>query len=134
MTASVRVVVAEDNDTFRETLELLLGLGGRISVVGAVGDGEAAVEACAQLAPDVVLMDYRLPVLDGVRATAAIRERHPGVAVVALTAEASPREVDALLQAGAAACLSKDERLDEIVEAIRAAAGVAGEPLPEAGA
>ena len=130
MTASVRVVVAEDNDTFRETLELLLGLGGHIAVVGAVGDGEAAVAACERLAPDVVLMDYRLPVLDGVRATAAIRERHPGVAVVALTAEASPREVDALLEAGAAACLSKDERLDEIVAAIRGAARPAPAAAP----
>ena len=99
-------------------------------MVGAVGDGEAAVAACERLAPDVVLMDYRLPVLDGVRATAAIRERHPGVAVVALTAEASPREVDALLEAGAAACLSKDERLDEIVAAIRGAARPAPAAAP----
>lgn len=118
----VRVVVAEDNDTFRETLELLLGLDGTISVVGTAADGEAAVETCAALAPQVVLMDYRLPVLDGVQATAAIRERVPATAVVALTAEASPREVDALLDAGAVACLSKDERLETIVEAIRAAA------------
>lgn len=122
MSDPVRVVVAEDNDAFRETLELLLGLSGAIEVVGSAADGEAALEVCERLRPQVVLMDYRLPVLDGVRATAVIRERHPGVAVVALTAEASPREVDALLQAGAVACLSKDERLETIVEAIRAAA------------
>lgn len=121
-TEPVRVVVAEDNDTFRETLELLLGLDGTIAVVGSAADGEAAVEACGALQPQVVLMDYRLPVLDGVQATAAIRERAPGTAVVALTAEASPREIDALLDAGAIACLSKDERLETIVEAIRAAA------------
>lgn len=118
----VRVVIAEDNDTFRETLELLLGLGGTIEVVGSVADGEAAVELCVALRPQVVLMDYRLPVLDGVQATEAIRERCPDVAVVALTAEASAREVDALFAAGAEACLSKDERLEAIVEAIGVAA------------
>lgn len=123
--APVRVVVAEDNDTFRETLELLLGLEGGIEVVGSAADGEAAVAACTRLRPAVVLMDYRLPVLDGVEATAAICAQAPGTAVVALTAEASPREVDALLDAGAVACLSKDERLEAIVEAIRAAAGTA---------
>lgn len=122
-TAPVRVVVAEDNDAFRETLELLLGLGGAIAVVGAAADGEAAIAACETLQPEVVLMDYRLPVLDGVRATAAIREAYPAVAVVALTAEASPREVDALIAAGAFTCLTKDERLETIVEAICAAAG-----------
>lgn len=107
---------------FRETLELLLGLDAAIAVVGTAADGEAAVEACARLLPDVVLMDYRLPVLDGVRATEAIRARCPGVAVVALTAEASPREVEALLEAGASDCLSKDERLETVVAAIRGAA------------
>ncbi len=122
----VRVVVAEDNDAFRETLELLLGLSGAIEVVGSVGDGEAAVEACVALCPQVVVMDYRLPVLDGVQATAAIRVACPDVAVVALTAEASPREVDALLAAAAVTCLSKDERLEAIVEAIVAAAAAPG--------
>ena len=122
----VRVVVAEDNDAFRETLELLLGLNGAIEVVGSVGDGEAAVEACVALRPQVVVMDYRLPVLDGVQATAAIQLACPGVAVVALTAEASPREIDALLAAGAVACLSKDERLETILDAIAAAAAGAG--------
>ena len=91
-----------------------------------MGDGEAAVEACLALGPQVILMDYRLPVLDGVQATAAIRLACPGVAVVALTAEASPREIDALLAAGAVACLSKDERLETIVDAIVAAATAPG--------
>lgn len=118
----MRVVVAEDNDGYRETLELLLGLGGSIEVVGSAADGEAAIEACERLHPAVVLMDYRLPVLDGVQASAAIRARFPEIAVVALTAEASPREIDALFDAGAVTCLSKDERLDTIVEAITSAA------------
>jgi len=72
--------------------------------------------------PDVVLMDYRLPGIDGVQATKAVREAKPDVAVVCLTASANLREVDALFEAGVVACLSKDQELDEIVEAIRRAA------------
>jgi DNA-binding NarL/FixJ family response regulator len=67
-------------------------------------------------------MDYRLPGLDGVQATAAVLEAHPEVAVVCLTASANAREIDALYQAGASACLTKDQELDDIVEAIKSAA------------
>ena len=100
--APVRVVVAEDNDVFRDTLQLLLGLEDGIAVVGMAGDGEAVVELCVRLQPDVVLMDYRLPVLDGVEATAEVCRRAPGTAVVALTAEATNRERDALVAAARA--------------------------------
>jgi two-component system response regulator DesR len=68
-------------------------------------------------------MDYRLPGLDGVQATAALRKACPDVAVVCLTASANPREMEALQAAGAVACLTKDQELDEIVDAIRDAAG-----------
>jgi DNA-binding NarL/FixJ family response regulator len=120
--AAVRVVLVEDNEVFREALELLLGLTPDVEVVGAVGDGEQAVDACRRLAPDVVLMDYRLPGLDGVQATRAIRSAVPDAAVICLTAEVTPREVAALKEAGARDCLTKDEQLDEIVAAIRRAA------------
>ena len=119
----VRVLLVEDNQVFREALELLLGLRGDVEVVGSVGDGSEAVPAAAEHRPDVVLLDYRLPGLDGVEATRALREAHPEIAVVCLTASASPRERDALLEAGAVACLSKDQELDEIVAAIHRAAG-----------
>ncbi len=108
----------EDNDVFREALELMLGVTPDIRVVGAVGDGTPPVAACEELRPDVVLMDYRLPGLDGVEATAAIRPSS-GAAVVVLTATAEQHELDALLEAGAVACLTKDTELDEIVGAIR---------------
>ena len=119
----IRVVLVEDNVVFREALELLLGLRDDVEIVASVGDGGVAVAACERLAPDVVLMDYRLPGLDGVQATAAIRRAAPAAAVLCLTAEASPREVEALLEAGAVECLTKDEQLDDIVAAIRRAAG-----------
>jgi len=114
----IRVVLVEDNQVFREALELLLGLRSDIEVVASVGEGSAAAEVVRQHHPDVVLMDYRLPGIDGVQATRAVREASPGVAVVCLTASANLREQDALFEAGAVACLSKDQELDEIVEAI----------------
>lgn len=126
MSRPVRVVLVEDNDVFREALELLLGLRTDVEVVASVADGTEAVAAVLRHAPDVVLMDYRLPGLDGVQATAAVREAAPTVAVVILTASVAPREFDALVAAGAVACLSKDEELDEIVAAVhRAAKGLA---------
>ena len=122
MAEPIRLVLVEDNQVFREALELLLGLRTDIEVVASVGEGTAAADVVREHRPDVVLMDYRLPGIDGVQATKAVRQAAPGVAVVCLTASANLREVDALFEAGAVACLSKDQELDEIVEAIRSAA------------
>ncbi|HKC21015.1 MAG TPA: response regulator transcription factor [Gaiellaceae bacterium] len=122
MAAPIRLVLVEDNDVFREALELLLGLRSDIDVVASVAEGTAAADVVRAHQPDVVLMDYRLPGIDGVQATRAVREAAPNVAVVCLTASANLREVDALYEAGVVACLSKDQELDEIVEAIRNAA------------
>ena len=120
--APVRVALVEDNEVFREALELLLGLRADIDVVGSVGDGSKVADLCQDLDPDVVVMDFRLPALDGVEATKALRAACPEVAVICLTASANLREVDALFDAGAVACLTKDEDLDTIVEAILGAA------------
>jgi DNA-binding NarL/FixJ family response regulator len=117
----IDVLLVEDNEVFREALELMLGVLPDIRVTGAVADGHAAVAACERLRPDVVLMDYRLPGLDGVEATAAIR-RSSAAEVVVLTAAAEQHELEALFEAGAVACLRKDSELDEIVGAIRDAA------------
>jgi two-component system response regulator DesR len=123
MPERIRIVLVEDNSVFREALELLLGLRSELEVVASVGDGTEAVPAVLEHKPDVVLMDYRLPGLDGVQATRAVREAAPDVAVVCLTAAANVHEIDALYEAGAVACLSKDHELDAIVAALRQAAG-----------
>jgi DNA-binding NarL/FixJ family response regulator len=119
----IEVVLVEDNDVFREALELMLDVTPDIRVVAAVADGEAALEVCPRVDPDVVLVDYRLPGLDGVETTAGLQSACPGVSVVVLTATAETGEIQALLDAGAVACLTKDRGLDEIVGAIREAAG-----------
>lgn len=117
----IRVMLVEDNDVFRQALILLLELQEGIEVVGAVSEGSAAVAACAEHRPDVVVMDFRLPGMDGVEATLALADAHPDVNVVCLTASATPRELDALKAAGAVDTLRKDEELDVIVGAIRRA-------------
>jgi two-component system, NarL family, response regulator DesR len=118
----IRILIIEDNRVFREALELLLGLRSDLVVVASVSDGEEAVPACREHDPDVALMDYRLPGLDGVEATRALRDACPDVAVVALTASANRQEMEALIEAGAVACLTKDQELEEIVQAIYRAA------------
>jgi DNA-binding NarL/FixJ family response regulator len=119
----IRVVLVEDNDVFREALELMLEVTPDIRVVAAVPDGEAALGVCPRAKPHVVLVDYRLPGLDGVQTTAGLREACPEASVVVLTAHVESGETQALLEAGAVACLRKDQGLDEIVGAIRDAAG-----------
>jgi len=118
----IRIVIVEDNKVFREALELLLGLRSDLLVVASVADGEEAVVTCTQHKPQVALMDYRLPGLDGIAATRALKAACPDVAVVALTASANREEMQALRDAGAVACLTKDQELEDIVKTIHEAA------------
>ncbi|MCL7494702.1 response regulator transcription factor [Streptomyces sp. MCA2] len=97
---------------------MLLGLLPGIEVVGSAADGEDAVRLVAQLAPDVVLMDLRMPRCDGVEATRRIRAEHPGTQVVVLTTYADDDSLFPALQAGARGYLTKDADGDEIVRAI----------------
>jgi DNA-binding NarL/FixJ family response regulator len=122
----VKVVLVEDNQIFRETLELLLGLRADMAVVAAVAGGNEAVKVCTELRPDVVLVDYRMPGLNGAQTTEAVLRASPESRVVCLTASVSHAEVEELYAAGAVACVTKDEELDRIVGAIHAAA--AGRP------
>ena len=116
--AGVRVVLVEDNRLFRETLELLLGLREGIEVVGSVESGAEAVATCGELRPDVVVIDYRMPGLDGAEVTRALLRVLPATRVVCLTASVSEAERGRVLEAGAVACLTKDASLDRIAGAI----------------
>jgi DNA-binding NarL/FixJ family response regulator len=124
----IEVVLVEDNDVFREALELMLGVTPDVHVVAAVPDGETALKVCPELRPEVVVLDYRLPGLDGVETTSALGAALPQTAVVVLTAAAEQEEIQALYDAGAVACLTKDRGVEEIVGAIREAA-VRGAPI-----
>ncbi|GAA5044544.1 response regulator transcription factor [Streptomyces similanensis] len=113
-----RVVVADDQTVVREGIVMLLGLLPGIEVVGAAGDGDEAVRLVAELAPDVVLMDLRMPRCDGVEATRRIRAEHPGTQVVVLTTFADDDSLFPALRAGARGYLTKDAGGDEIVRAV----------------
>jgi DNA-binding NarL/FixJ family response regulator len=123
----LRILLVEDNEVYRSSLEAVLRLQQGLEVVGGVSAGNAAADACRELRADVVLMDVRLPGMDGVAATAAVLEACPGTAVVCLTAEATAEERDAALEAGAAALVEKGRPVGELVAAVRHAAGKDGE-------
>ncbi|MFF3546318.1 response regulator [Streptomyces platensis] len=114
----IRVVVADDQTVVREGIVMLLGLLPGIEVVGSAADGAEATRLVAELAPDVVLMDLRMPRCDGVEATRRIRIEHPGTQVVVLTTYADDDSLFPALEAGARGYLTKDADGDEIVRAI----------------
>ncbi|MCK6211407.1 response regulator transcription factor [Georgenia sp. EYE_87] len=118
----VRVLVVDDQALFREALATLLSVRDEIEVVGEAGDGLEAVRLAAALSPDVVLMDLRMPVLDGIGATRRLHVDQPAVRVLALTTFDEDEEVFAALRAGALGYLLKDVSADRLVEAVLAAA------------
>ncbi|MEU9101102.1 response regulator transcription factor [Streptomyces sp. NPDC048361] len=115
----IKVVVADDQSVVREGIVMLLGLLPGIDVIGSARDGEEAVTLTAQLAPDIVLMDLRMPRCDGVEATRRIRAEHPGTEVVILTTYADDDSLFPALQAGARGYLTKDAGGEEIVKSIQ---------------
>jgi DNA-binding NarL/FixJ family response regulator len=119
---SITVVLVEDNEGYRQTLELVLGTSDGIEVVGSVATGDEAPRMCVELAPDVVLMDYRMPGLNGAEATRAVLAAAPKTRVVCLTASVTDQEADEVRAAGAVACVTKDEALDYLIATVREAA------------
>ena len=117
----VRVLLVDDQALFREALATLLGARREVEVVGEAGNGAEALVRSAELGPDVVLMDLRMPVLDGVAATRRLRAEQPGVRVLALTTFDDDEDVFAALRAGAVGYLLKDVSCERLVEALLAA-------------
>jgi len=125
MTEVVRVLVVDDQQLIREGIASLLGIQEGIEVVGTAGDGRDAVDKALALTPDVVLMDVRMPELDGLQAVAVLRQRLPACRVVMLTTFDDQDYVIRALRAGAAGYLLKDLPSRELAAAVRLAhAGV----------
>jgi DNA-binding NarL/FixJ family response regulator len=122
----IRVLAADDQRVVREGLAMLLGLLPDVEVAGTAADGEEVLALAAELKPDVILMDLRMPRMDGVEATRRLRERDPAVKVVVLTTYADDRSVIDALRAGALGYLTKDAGAAEIQQALhRVASGQA---------
>jgi DNA-binding NarL/FixJ family response regulator len=117
-----RVVVVDDQDVVRHGLCLILGSEPGLEVVGQAGDGEAAVREVRRTDPDVVLMDIRMPVLDGIAATRRLVALDPAPRVLVLTTFDLDEYVYEALRAGAAGFVLKDAPAEEIVRAVRAVA------------
>ncbi|WP_134127995.1 response regulator [Kribbella pratensis] len=122
MTDAIRVVVADDQQVVREGLVALLGLIDGVEVAGAAANGVEAVDLVARGNVDVVLMDLRMPVLDGTQATARITADFPDVAVLVLTTYADDASIANALRAGARGYLTKDAGRAEIGAALRSTA------------
>ncbi|AOW87553.1 response regulator transcription factor [Streptomyces olivaceus] len=117
----LKVVVADDQAAVREPLAAVLGLAEDIDVVASAADGTEVLEAVAAGPVDVVLMDLRMPVMDGIEATRRLSEEHPEVAVVVLTTFADDESILGALGAGARGYLTKNAGRQDITRAIRAA-------------
>jgi DNA-binding NarL/FixJ family response regulator len=118
----IRVLLADDHGVIRDGLGRLISALGDVELVAVAADGAEAVQQCARVAPDVVLMDLDMPVLDGLEATKRIVAAHPGTAVLVLTSFSDRPRIMGALEAGACGYLLKDVDTGEVADAIRAAA------------
>jgi two-component system, NarL family, response regulator YdfI len=118
----IRVLIVDDHLVVREGLQLILGLEGDIAVVGEAADGATAVRLAGELQPDVVLMDLRMPGMDGLEAIGHIRAQWPEIAIIILTTYNEDDLLRQGLQAGARSFLLKDTDRETLFRTIRAAA------------
>ncbi len=128
----IRVMLVDDHTMVRRGLATFLAAYDDMLLAGEAESGEAALQLCAEAAPDVILMDMLLPQMDGAAATLAIRQRFPHVQVIALTSFKEGDLIKSALQAGAIGYLLKDVSADELVQAIRLAHAGRATLSPEA--
>ncbi|MGC9468817.1 MAG: response regulator [Anaerolineae bacterium] len=129
---AIRVLIADDHAVVRQGLRMFLGADPELEIVGEARDGAEALRLTLDLAPDVVLMDLLMPVMDGIAATTAIRRAAPDTEVVALTSVLEQATVAEAVRAGAIGYLLKDTESDELCRAIKAAAAGQVQLSPEA--
>lgn len=128
----IRVLIADDHSVVREGLRMFLSRDPELTIVGEAVDGAEAVRLAQELRPDVVLMDLLMPVMDGITATAAIRNALPETEVVALTSVLESTSVVGAVKAGAIGYLLKDTQASELRRAIKAAAARQVQLSPQA--
>ena len=131
---AVRVLITDDHGVVRQGLKMFLSLDPELEVVGEATNGKEALDMTRELAPDVVLMDLLMPVMDGISATEAIRHELPDVEVIALTSVLEDASVSGAVKAGAIGYLLKDTEAEELGRAIKAAADGKVHLAPEAAA
>lgn len=114
----IRVLIADDEPLFIESVQALLANDDRIEVIGSARNGIDAVELAIALAPDVTLMDISMPMLDGIEAARRIRQHHPTACILVLTGSSISADIDRSRLAGVAAFLTKDRLGSQLVDAI----------------
>jgi DNA-binding NarL/FixJ family response regulator len=118
--ANVRVLLADDDEGFLESLRVLIDGQPHLSVAGTAGDGLAAIELADSLDPDAVVIDLHMPLLDGVSAVARLRRDHPNLCLIALTGDDAQRIHEAVREAGADAVLVKEDFVGTLMDRLRA--------------
>jgi DNA-binding NarL/FixJ family response regulator len=126
-TPPARLLIVDDHDLVRESTRFMLELEPDLEVVGEAVNGRHALELCRQLRPDLVLMDVRMPEMDGLTATRAIKEEMPAISVLMVSAYESEDYRREAASAGAAGYIIKDTNIDQLHEAVRKALGQSGE-------
>lgn len=128
----IRVMIVDEHDMVRRGLTAFLKVKTDLESVAEARNGEEAVHMCEEVQPDVILMDLKMPVMDGITATRIIRERWPKVQVIALTSFQEKELVQEVLQAGAISYLLKNVTVEDLAKAIRAAYAGKATLAPEA--
>ena len=119
----IRILIADDHKMVRDGLAALLGMKRDLEVIGAVGNGQEAVEKALALKPNVVIMDLMMPIMDGVEATREIRKAAPTVQILVLTTFGTSDGIAHAIEAGALGAMMKSADHEELAEAIRKVAG-----------
>ena len=115
----IKVLIADDQELIRQSLSIILGLKEEISVVGGVGDGTEVLEFIAKEKPDIILMDIRMPTMDGVECTKIVKGKYPEIKIIVLTTFDDDKYVFSALKYGASGYLLKGISVDELEKAIQ---------------
>ncbi len=131
---AIRILLVDDHAVVRQGLRMFLNLDQDFEIIGEAADGHAALKMARELQPDVVLMDLLMPGMDGIEATGILRKEMPDIEVIALTSVLEDSSVVGAIRAGAIGYLLKDTEANELIRAIKAAAGGQVQLSPQAAA